>query len=139
MIKSSLRLNSDSSKVARLMRLTALPRIVRNLVRKVLKFSALTRLTSVSPPFSHTLGKPRGSLVFYAVTVSDITFGIIAFLIRITNHSMQLDYLHSANPETPIEETMRAMAELKAYVIISLQSRAVYGKHTNESIPERAR
>jgi aryl-alcohol dehydrogenase-like predicted oxidoreductase len=26
----------------------------------------------------------------------------------------RLDYVHNANPETPIEETMRALAELKA-------------------------
>jgi aryl-alcohol dehydrogenase-like predicted oxidoreductase len=26
------------------------------------------------------------------------------------------DYVHSVNPETPIEETMRALAELQAYV-----------------------
>lgn len=27
---------------------------------------------------------------------------------------IKLDYLHNANPETPIEETMRALVELKA-------------------------
>ncbi len=27
------------------------------------------------------------------------------------------DYMHNANPETPIEETMRAMAELQALAL----------------------
>jgi hypothetical protein len=30
--------------------------------------------------------------------------------------------MHRANPDTPIEETMRAMAELKAYVIWGIPS-----------------
>ena len=35
---------------------------------------------------------------------------------RLGVDSIDLYYMHRANPETPIEETMRAMAELKAYV-----------------------
>jgi hypothetical protein len=49
-IKSSLRPSSGLSKVAPLTTSTALPRIAGRLVQRVLGFSALTRLTSVSPP-----------------------------------------------------------------------------------------
>lgn len=38
-----------------------------------------------------------------------------------TDHRLTMpgfpDYVHSVNPETPIEETMRALAELQAYVL----------------------
>lgn len=30
------------------------------------------------------------------------------------NHDHAPDYLHAVNPKTPIEESMRALAELKA-------------------------
>lgn len=38
----------------------------------------------------------------------------IASLKRLGTDSIDLYYMHRANPKTPIEETMRAMAELKA-------------------------
>jgi aryl-alcohol dehydrogenase-like predicted oxidoreductase len=37
-----------------------------------------------------------------------------AFPVRVTDYIYSLDYMHHANPKTPIEDTMRALAELKA-------------------------
>jgi hypothetical protein len=48
----------------------------------------------------------------------------------------RLDYMHSANPETPIEETMRALAELKAYVY---RGGVFLGVDTDERVLGRAR
>ncbi|KAJ4196217.1 hypothetical protein NW759_016403 [Fusarium solani] len=39
----------------------------------------------------------------------------LASLRRLGTDHIDLYYMHRANPETPIEETMRAMAELKKY------------------------
>ena len=38
----------------------------------------------------------------------------LALPILLTEYLSSLDYMHHANPKTPIEETMRALAELQA-------------------------
>ena len=38
----------------------------------------------------------------------------LAFPVPITDYLSSLDYMHHANPKTPIEETMRALVELQA-------------------------
>ena len=38
----------------------------------------------------------------------------LALPILMTDHYSSLDYMHHANPKTPIEETVRALVELQA-------------------------
>ncbi|RYP40576.1 hypothetical protein DL767_001576 [Monosporascus sp. MG133] len=51
---------------------------------------------------------------------------------RLGVDSIDLYYMHSANRETPIEETMRALAELKAYVFEPLYEEVALSTATNE-------
>jgi hypothetical protein len=111
-MKSSSRASSGSSKAARATRLTARASIARRPVPRVSGFSALTQSTSVNTQPSNTLLKYRcesqPANQSFKITCS------LLFQSELLTTFDSLDYMHHANPTTPIEETMRALAELKA-------------------------
>jgi aryl-alcohol dehydrogenase-like predicted oxidoreductase len=65
------------------------------------KYSTLSQLMEV------LLSICAGESKFHDYMESD-------FPVRVTDYMYSSDYMHHANPKTPIEETMRAMVELKA-------------------------
>ena len=94
------------------MRWTALANIARRPAPRVSGFLALTQLTCVSIYFVETYASTAADAYFCWYTCS------LAFRLFLSAQYTDLfrctDYMHHANPKTPIEETMRALKELQA-------------------------
>lgn len=64
-------------------------------------------------------GLVKGSPTFEKDTSAEYCKKACAESLRVLNTDyIDIYYMHRANPNTPIEETVRAMAELKAYEML---------------------